>query len=153
MKKAVRVAQSAPVARRNKKVGTVKKAGTRTVKTLFQCLSPRSGKKGHSVTLSFEKRQQVTSKLHSIVYKMGSIPHEDPPEGSYQDLFDYTNLTESVEMLLGDNPNLDVFLYKEVESLQVADCPVQFDVYHAKQRPTGIHPTRRLPLPRLWIES
>ena len=83
-------------------------------------------------------------RLASIVYKMGSIPHEAPPKDSYQHLFDYGNLMESIEMLLEDNSNCNLFLYKEVESLDVASCPVQFDVYHALLVPPGEHPPKWL---------
>ena len=116
-----------------------------TVK-IFHCLLPSKKKKAHSKALSFEERKEVMAKLNSVVYKMGSVPHEEPHKDSYQNLFHYSNLTESIEKLLGDNSNLNVFIYKEVESVDIASCPVQFDVYHALLVPPGKNPPK-------WLDS
>lgn len=76
---------------------------------------------------------------------MEAVPYkvEVEPEGSYQHLFDYSNVALSIETLLDENPGSSVFLYKNRESIAV-QMPVQFDVIHALLAPTGTHPPKWL---------
>uniref|UniRef100_A0A7S3NZS3 Uncharacterized protein n=1 Tax=Amphora coffeiformis TaxID=265554 RepID=A0A7S3NZS3_9STRA len=104
-------------------------------------LSPRSKFKKE---ITLEDRKNITNVLLSQMYELGTVPHQQEPDGSYRHLFDHGNIMDSIETLLEENPGWDVFVYMEADSLMLHGGFCQFASFHALVVPHGEHPPKWL---------
>lgn len=128
-----------------KTVKTKEKTTSKTPVKLFKAISKRLSPRSRNLAvLSPKERKEIAVLLAQNVYEVGTIPHEPPHKDSYRSLFEYSNIVESVQTLLDENPTCNVFIYKDTESRSIASYPVQFHIYECLVVPEGEEPPKWL---------
>lgn len=101
--------------RNTKKQRSVRKI----VKSVAKRLSPSSAKNKIKPSFTPEECHKVSNKILALTHQLGVIPKAKQPKNLHAHLFEY-NVVRSIESLVEENPHCDIFLYKDVESVELA---------------------------------